>query len=78
MLGSRQSLEEKTLKYDINTLLSLFNEIDLDNSGFINKNELNRYLGKLGIEVNTYCKLQVYADNDRFEFDGVLSLMGSM
>ena len=38
MLGSRQSLEEKTLKHDINTLLSMFNEIDLENSGFMNKN----------------------------------------
>ena len=46
---SAPTLEEKTLKFDINTLLMMYNEIDRDNIGFIDKKSLQTVFDSLGI-----------------------------
>ena len=52
--------------------------MDTEDTGFLSKNEVNRFLAKIGVEVNEYYKLSLYKDSDVFEFDGVLSLLGLM
>lgn len=57
---SATTLEEKTLKYDINTLLIMYNEIDRDNIGFINKKSIQTILDSLGINHEDYAELKIY------------------
>ena len=46
------------------------------NAGTLSKSELSKMLSKIGIDIKDYYKLQIWKDNDVFEFDGVLSLLG--
>ena len=57
---SSSTLEEKTLKFDINTLLMMYNEIDRENIGFIDKKSLQTVFDSLGIQYTDYAELRIY------------------
>jgi Ca2+-binding EF-hand superfamily protein len=77
-LQSSETLFDITLKFDLNHLLMLFNEMDRNSTGEIQKKHLKIIMESLNIQENEFFDSATFMSNDTFEFDAMLSILGEI
>ena len=74
-LSTRLESEQNSisLRFDINTLLSLFNEMETSGSGVLERQRVLRIMTMIGLE-----KHVTTLDQEKYTFDGFLSVLGEI
>ena len=72
-LSSRVESKEHLLKYDINTVLTMFNEMEVEGTGEVTRKGAMRILEAMGLFNHDH-----YLKSDSYTFDHFLSVVGEI